>query len=85
MAQQQIIDKENTFKFISLILSSFYQGQILCPVPLRVVLSQTKFENLRQTICIFQALMMTENLLVQIDREPNWVNFEIINCNNEGI
>ena len=43
MVLQQMIDNKNTFPFI---LSQFFQyllGQILFAVPLRIVLSQTKF------------------------------------------
>ena len=57
-----MIDNKNTFPFI---LSQFLQyllGQILFAVPLKIVLSQTKFVKRWQTIRTCQTLMMTEHL-----------------------
>ena len=52
MALQQMIDKKNT------ILSSFYSGQILSALPLKIVPSGAKFVKSCQTICICNALVM---------------------------
>ena len=45
-----MIDNKNTFPFILSQFSQYLRGQILFAVPLKIVLSQTKFVKRWQTI-----------------------------------
>ena len=58
-----MIDKFLTVLFIKSILFSFYPGQILSAVRLKICPPRTKFVKSRQTICTCEMLMMTENNL----------------------
>ena len=58
-----MIDKFITVLFIQSILFSFYLGQILSAVRLKIYRPRTKFVKSRQTICTCKMLMMTENNL----------------------
>ena len=51
------------FFFIQSILFSFYLGQILSAVRLKIYPPRTKFVKSRQTICTCKMLMKTENNL----------------------